>query len=88
MEDTFEALLEYHNRQVVINIYQDEELCQKEGMRFDLIELEPDKILFIRENRVITVMPKHSTDQLIKLNGFPRYYSFMHHNIRTELYFP
>lgn len=89
MSEALETLTGYVNRQVVLNTYEGDELLSRDGFFFDEIRINPDCILFIRENQVVKKLNLEPSYHFDKLTRFTRYYAIDHQNgVRTELYFP
>ena len=88
MSGTLEVLLRYVNRQVVINVYEEDELLSKDGFLFDEICLDGNRIIFIRDKRVLQELMFDDAAQITQLAGFSRHYAIYHEGLRSELYFP
>ena len=88
MSGTLEVLLRYVNRQVVINVYEEDELLSKDGFIFNEICFNADCIQFIHDSRVIHELKVDDPIHLAQLHGFSRYYAIYHNGLRSELYFP
>lgn len=88
MLEKLEALLGYANRQVVLNVYQGDELLKRDGFSFDRIVLMRDRIVFIRDNRTVEELMLDDSPRFVRLSGFAHYYAIEQGGFRTELYFP
>lgn len=78
----------YEKRQVIINVYQDDELINKNGYIFDYIQASDYKIDFIRENQSIYHIDRFQFPVFKKLEEFQDYFSFSNQQGYIELYFP
>jgi hypothetical protein len=86
--ESFEALLEYANRQVILNVYRGDDLLQRDGYAFDCIRMTRDRLLIIKSDVTVAEAKLSPSTKLVRLPDFPRYYAFELEEIRTELYFP
>ncbi|HEX7057208.1 MAG TPA: hypothetical protein VF260_08450 [Bacilli bacterium] len=84
-----ETLKQYVGRQVVISWYEDDGFAGKDGFHFDYINYSPEKIEFIKEDRVAAAIPIAKSAELVEMHiGFPRHYAVVDGSNRTEFYFP
>jgi hypothetical protein len=80
-------LLNLSHRQVIINIYEDEELVERCGFFFDEIVYENDEVRFLRDGKAIFALSA-SLQDLSVLPDFKNYYAFLSGARRVECYFP
>ncbi len=85
---TLHVLQRYEKRQVVLSVYTDDELMSRDGFFFDQIGLNPDRIVFIHNNRTINEIIIDPSFQFIQLLEFSHYYAIEQNRLRIELYFP
>lgn len=83
-----EVLLGYVNRQVVINVYDEEELVEREGVAYERIQLEPNRIVFMRNDEKVAQLAYNDQCRFGQLPGFQHHYALKCKSRRTELYFP
>ncbi|MEY2194478.1 hypothetical protein AB7942_17310 [Neobacillus sp. BF23-41] len=79
----------YHNRQVILNYYNDEDfLWKRDGFQFDSIQLLNEQLIFMkRDGNYITILLK-KYDTCAKNIDFQNYYILNKGEDRLEIYFP
>ncbi len=88
MEENPVLLLEYTNRQVVMNVYHEGALVERDGLAFDTIRIEQGAILFRKNGHIMLHVPFGPEDRFLRLTEFPRHYAVIGASTRVELYFP
>jgi hypothetical protein len=79
----------YHDRQVILNYYQDEDfLWKRDGFFFKTIQLTRDSLLFLKENGASIQIPLKEFSLFTVNSDFQNYYFFRNGTNRLEIYFP
>lgn len=88
MKVSIDILESYHDRQVVINYYDDEELVERNGFSFSRIKLTEKEIAFCIPDGIDYRIPTTGYVRFQRNNQFPNYYELFYKNNRIEIYFP
>ncbi|MEQ6388474.1 hypothetical protein RZN22_04005 [Bacillaceae bacterium S4-13-58] len=88
MEFSTDILKSYHDRQVVLNYYDDRELVERKGFTFSRVKLTEKEILFCIPNGIDYQIPTSSHVSFQRNSQFPNYYELFFSNSRIEIYFP
>lgn len=86
MEQGFDLLTNYENRQVIINYYEEDGMIDRKGFFFDSIQIHEGEVRFIKGGQILHFLPLAKS--LTKLAGFSNHYSLGEGEQRVEIYFP
>ena len=79
----------YHNRQVILNYYDDEDfLWKRDGFHFHSIQLLNNQLLFSKRDGNILTISLKNYDTVARNNDFQNYYLLRKGEARLEIYFP
>lgn len=81
-------LLRFNNQQVIINIYQEDELIQREGLFFESVTLIDNKLQFQKGSKLLFSLPLKNFTSFTQQQDFKHYYSLENEESRVDLYFP
>lgn len=81
-------LLRFNNQQVIINIYQEDELIQREGLFFESVTLIDNKLQFQKGSKLLFSLPLKNFTSCTQQQDFKHYYSLENEESRVDLYFP
>ncbi|WP_017755495.1 hypothetical protein [Calidifontibacillus oryziterrae] len=88
MKISEEVLTTFENRQVVVNVYEDEELVKREGFFFDSITISERNINFVKNNTNKLSIEYTPFNEFVKGDTFKDYFILKNGNNYIEIYFP
>lgn len=86
MDQEFNPLFAYENRQVIINYFEDGGMIERKGFFFDIIQIDDGEARFIKGGEILHTLPL--VKSIKKLVGFSNHYSLGEGDQRVEIYFP
>lgn len=81
-------LEEFHDRQVVVNFYEEEMMCSREGFFFDTIHVRDQQISFHKDGQPIFELDITPYQRVEKMPMFSDHYALLNLESRVEVYFP
>jgi len=88
MIENINALFHFSNQQVVINIYVEDELIQREGLFFESVTIVDNNLQFVKGGNIQFKIPLHNYRKLTQRSEFKHYFSLDNEDSRVDLYFP
>ncbi|MEH6905382.1 hypothetical protein [Neobacillus drentensis] len=83
------VLAGYHNRQVILNYYDDEDfLWKRDGFHFHSIQLLNDQLIFSKKDGNTLPISLKNYDTFARNNDFQNYFILRKGEARLEVYFP
>lgn len=78
----------YDHRQVIINIYDEDELSQRDGFYFEKVQLTEEMLTFIINEHNSFVIEIVESARLYKDNSFQNFFVLENGTRQIEIYFP
>ncbi|WML26937.1 hypothetical protein [Neobacillus sp. OS1-33] len=79
----------YHNRQVILNYYDDEDfLWKRDGFHFHSIQLLNDQLIFSKKDGNTLTISLKNYDTVARNNDFQNYFTLGKGEARLEIYLP
>jgi hypothetical protein len=85
----YSCFIQYKDRQVVLNYYQDDDfLWKRDGFCFDSIQLTNGQLLFIKNDSTLETINLAEFEWAVVNTDFPNCYMFQNGMDILEIYFP
>ncbi|NHC41941.1 hypothetical protein G6549_18470 [Bacillus sp. MM2020_1] len=85
----FAVFESYHNRQVILNYYDEEDfLWKRDGFHFQSIQLLNNQLLFSKKVGNNQTISLKNYDTVARNNDFQNYFILRKGEARLEIYFP
>ncbi|WP_442596063.1 hypothetical protein [Neobacillus sp. D3-1R] len=84
----FKTIMNYKNRQIIINEYMDEELFKRNGFFFKEIIITDHKMYVYKDEQLLYELAIPNRLHFRKDGSFPNYFVMEWETFRTEIYFP
>jgi len=82
-------LMDYQNRQVILNYYQDGDMLYKrDGFHFASVQLEEAFLVFTKRDKSKNIISLKEYPNYFINTDFQNYYTFQNGDNRLEIYFP
>jgi hypothetical protein len=88
METGIEYLTHFQNQQVVLNFYENDELVQRDGIRFESVEIADQQLLFKRGETVLYSLPLNKWKTFRQRTEFKNYFILENKDAWIDIYFP